>query len=80
MIIQQHPFIGPLLPVKCGDKIIKSTSCTELLRILLDHKLSWNLQTRKVCKQYGAKIKQLNPITYGGGAFWPGPSDYRPQL
>ena len=22
----------------------------------------------------------VNPITYGGGAFWPGPSDYRPQL
>ena len=49
MIIQQHPFIGPLLPVKCGDKIIKYTSCTELLGIILDHKLSWNLQVRKVC-------------------------------
>ena len=64
MIIQQHPFIGPLLPVKCGDKIIKYASCTELLGIILDHKLSWNLQIRKVCKQYGAKIKQLKKMRY----------------
>ena len=64
MIIQQHSFIGPLLPVKCGDKIIKYTSCTELLGIILDHKLSWNLQIRKACKQYGAKIKQLKKMRY----------------
>ena len=55
MIIQQHPFIGRLLPVKCGDKIIKYTSFTKLLGIILDHKLSWNLQNRKVCKQYGLR-------------------------
>ena len=35
-------------------------------------------KNEKECLEY---LRSLNPITYGGGgAFWPGPSAYRPQL
>ena len=64
MIIQKRPFIGPLLPVRCGEKIIKYTETTKLLGILVDNKLCWNKQIQNVCKSYGAKIQQLKRLRY----------------
>ena len=39
-----------------------------------EKKIMWSYQ------EFRGLRMAINPITYGGGAFWPGPSDYRPQL
>ena len=60
MIIQKRPFYSPTTTSQVWKKIIKYTEATKkLLGILVDNKLCWNKQIQKVCKSYGAKVKQL---------------------
>ena len=66
MILRRTPFIGPLRPLMYGGNLIKFVTVANCLGIDIDHKLSWNLQIKKVCKSFskkagGTKKNEISP-------------------
>ena len=57
-------FVGPLLPVKCGDTQINYTTKTKLLGLVIDNKLAWRDQA-PVVQRLDSAIHWINH--YPGG-------------
>ena len=64
MILRRIPFIGPLRPLMYGGNLIKFVTVANCLGIVIDHKLSWNLQIKKVCKSFSKKLGALKRMGY----------------
>ena len=63
-IIQNKSFIGPLLPVKMGDTVLKYVTFSDVLDVRIDNKLSWKCQVNKVCKNYSKNIGMIKRLRY----------------
>ena len=63
-IIQNKSFIGPLLPVKMGDTVLKYVRLSDVLGVRIDNKLSWKCQVNKLCKIYSKKIGMIKRLRY----------------
>ena len=59
LIIQNKSFIGPLLPVRMGDTVLKYVTFSDMLGVRIDNKLSWKCQVNKLCKTYNKKIGMI---------------------
>ena len=64
MILRRTPFIGPLRLLMYGGNLIKFVTVANCLGIDIDHKLSWNLQIKKVCKSFSKKLGALKRMGY----------------
>ena len=64
MILRRTPFIGQLRPLMYGGNLIKFVTVANCLGIDIDHKLSWNLQIKKVCKSFSKKLGALKRMGY----------------
>ena len=64
MILRRTPLIGPLRPLMYGGNLIKFVTVANCLDIDIDHKLSWNLQIKKVCKSFSKKPGALKRMGY----------------
>ena len=62
VIIQHKPFTGPLPAIRMGEQIIKYSQSSTCLGIKIDNKLSWSKHIQSTCKNYNAKLKQLNKM------------------
>ena len=59
MILTKRDFIGPLKPVKLGDTTIKITNKAKCFGMVVDNKLSWEKQLKKIKNDLSCKLKQL---------------------
>ena len=50
MIIRKNTFIGPLLPVRSGNMIIKYTYTAKILGITIDNRITWKQHVDKISK------------------------------
>jgi hypothetical protein len=64
MIMQRSQFVGPLVPVRYGNKIIEFSNKTKLLGVLIDKKLSWKEHVDKVHKSFSSQIRVLRKTSY----------------
>ena len=64
MIISLRPFIGPLRPLRYGNKYIKFVSKSKFLGVTIDNSLRWNRQVEHMVKSYRAKLSQLKRIKH----------------
>ena len=64
LIIQNKSFIGPLLPVKMGDTVLKYVTFSDVLGVRIDNKLSWKCQVNKLYNTYSKKIGMIKSLRY----------------
>ena len=64
MILQRYIFAGPLLPVKCGNTVLKYTCYTKSLGVVIDSRLLWRDQVNEMCKSYCNQINMLKRIRH----------------
>ena len=64
MILQRYIFAGPLLPVKCGNTVLKYTCSTKSLGVVIDSRLLWRDQVNEMCKSYCNQINMLKRIRH----------------
>ena len=64
MIIRKSTFIGPLLPVRSGNMIIKYTNTAKILGITIDNRITWKQQVDKISKSFSAKITVLKKLRF----------------
>lgn len=61
MIMQKNRFVGPLLPVRCCDKLIEYTNKTKLLGVVIDNQRE---HVDKALKAFGNQIRALRKMSY----------------
>ena len=64
MIIRRNTFIGPLLPVRSGNMMIKYTNTAKILGITIDNRITWKQQVDKISKLFSAKITVLKKLRF----------------
>ena len=64
MIIRKNMFIGPLLPVRSGNMMIKYTNTAKILGITIDNRITWKQQVDKISKSFSAKITVLKELRF----------------
>ena len=64
MIIQSTKFIGPLLPVEIGGKVLDYIEDCKLLGVFIDRQLKWKTQIEKVRKKYTVYNAMLRKISF----------------
>lgn len=64
MIMQKkNRFVGTLLPVRCGNKLLEYTK-TKLLGVLIDNRLLWREHVDKALKAFGKQLRVLKKMIY----------------
>ena len=56
LLLSKQRFIGPLLPLKYGEKFIEFKSSCECLGLTIDSNLSWQEYTKSLLKSFNKKI------------------------
>ena len=64
MILNRQKFTGPLPQLKNEEQNIEYADECECLGILVDNKLNWKPQAKKISKAFGAKVKKIRTINY----------------
>ena len=64
IIIRKNTFIGPLLPVRSGNMIIKYTNTAKILGITVDNRIIWKQDVDKISKSFSAKIRVLKKLRF----------------
>ena len=64
MIIQKHRFVGPLLPVKCGNMELEYTNKTKIIGVTVDKRLMWREHVDKVHNSFSSQIRVLKKMSY----------------
>ena len=64
MIMKRKQFIGPLAPIKIGEKIVEYREVSKVLGVHIDNKLDWNVHTDKVYKKYSGIIGMLRKTRF----------------
>ena len=64
MIMQKNRFVGSLLPVRCGDKLLEYTAKTKLSGVLIDNRLLWREHVDRTLKALGKQLSVLRKISY----------------
>ena len=64
MILQQRRSIGPILPVRMGEKFLEYVRSKNVLGVIIGEKLNWNEHTVKVVKSMSSKICMLKRLKY----------------
>lgn len=64
MILNRQKFTGPLPQLTVEEQNIEYASECECLGILIDNKLNWKPQAKKVSKTFGAKVKKIRTMNY----------------
>ena len=55
---------GPLLPVQCGNAVLKYTCSTKSLGVVIDSRLLWRDQVHEMCKSYCNQINMFKRIRH----------------
>ena len=55
MILQRQKFVGPLLPLRCGER---------LLEVFIDSRLTWNNHIDHATKQLSRNLKALKRMRF----------------
>ena len=63
-ILQRNIFDGLLLPVQCGNTVLKYTCYTKSLSVVIDSRLLWRDQVHEMCKSYCNQINMLKRIRH----------------
>ena len=64
LLLSKQRFIGPLLPLKYGEKIIEYKSSSKCLGIIIDSNLSWQEHIKSLLKSFNKKIAVLRRIKF----------------
>ena len=62
LLLSKQRFIGPLLPLKYGEKFIEFKSSCKCLGVTIDNNLSWQEHTKSLLKSFNKKIAVLRTI------------------
>lgn len=62
MIMQKNRFVGPLLLVGCGDKLLEYTAKTKLSGVLVDNRLLWREHIDRAQKALGKQRRVLRKL------------------
>ena len=64
LLLPKQRFIGPLLPLKYGEKFIEFKSSCKCLGVTIDSTLSWLEHTKSLLKSFNKKIAVLRRIKF----------------
>ena len=64
LLLSKQRFIGPLLPLKYGEKFIEFKSSCKCLGVTIDSNLSWQEHTKSLLKSFNKKIAVLRRIKF----------------
>ena len=64
LLLSKQRFIGPLLPLKYGEKFIELKSSCKCLGVTIDSNLSWQEHTKSLLKSFNKKIAVLRRIKF----------------
>ena len=64
MIMKRKQLIGPLAPIKMGEKIVEYKEVSKVPGVYIDNKLDWNAHTDKVYKKYSGMIGMLRKTRF----------------
>ena len=64
LLLPKQRFIGPLLPLKYGEKFIEFKSSCKCLGVTIDSNLSWQEHTKSLLKSFNKKIAVLRRIKF----------------
>ena len=63
MVMKKNRFVGTLLPVRCGNKLLEYTK-TKLFGVLIDNRLLWREHVDKALKAFGKQLRVLKKMIY----------------
>ena len=63
-IKQKDKYVGPLLPVRCGDKLLEYTTKTKLLGVLTDTRLLRRKHVDKALKAFDNQLCVMRKMSY----------------
>ena len=64
LLLSKQRFIGPLLPLKYGEKFIEFKSSCKCLGVTINSNLSWQEHTKSLLKSFNKKIAVLRRIKF----------------
>ena len=64
LLLSKQRFIGPLLPLKYGEKFIEFKSSCKCLGVTIDSNLSWQEHTKSLLKSFKKKIAVFRTIKF----------------
>lgn len=64
LLLSKQRFIGPLLPLKYGEKFNELKSSCKCLGVTIDSNLSWQEHTKSLLKSFNKKIAVLRKIKF----------------
>ena len=64
LLLSKQRFIGPLLPLKYGEKFIEFKPSCKCLGVTIDSNLSWQEHTKSLLKSFNKKIAVLRRIKF----------------
>ena len=64
LLLSKQRFIGPLLPLKYGEKFIEFKTSCKCLGVTIDSNLSWQEHTKSLLKSFNKKIAVLRRIKF----------------
>ena len=64
MILQKQKFVGPLLPLRCGEKLLEYTNKVKMLGVFIDSRLTWNNHINHGTKQLSGHLQVLKIMIF----------------
>ena len=65
MILQKQKFVGPLLPLRCGERLPEYTSKVKMLGFFfIDCRLTWNSHIDHATKQLSGHLQALKIMRF----------------
>ena len=64
LLLSKQRFIGPLLPLKYGEKFVEFKSSFKCLEVTIDSNLSWQEHTKSLLKSFNKKIAVFRTIKF----------------
>ena len=62
--MQKDEYVGPLLSVRCGDKLLEYTTKTKLLGVLTDNRLLRRKHVDKALKAFDNQLCVMRKMSY----------------
>lgn len=64
MILQRQKFVGPLLPLRCEERLLEYTNKVKMLGVFIDSRLTWNNHIDHATKQLSSNLQAMKRMRF----------------